>query len=41
MTLSSKFVEADWRYHRIEGPGHWMQLEAADEVNRLLLDFLA
>ena len=22
------------------GPGHWMQLEAPDEVNALLLDFL-
>jgi pimeloyl-ACP methyl ester carboxylesterase len=41
MTGSSTFVEADWQYHRIEGSGHWMQLEAADEVNRLLLDYLA
>lgn len=40
MTGSSKFVEADWQYHRIEGAGHWMQLEVADEVNRLLLDYL-
>jgi pimeloyl-ACP methyl ester carboxylesterase len=41
MTGSSEFVAADWRYHRIDGPGHWMQVEAPDEVNRLLLDFLA
>jgi pimeloyl-ACP methyl ester carboxylesterase len=41
MTASSKFVAADWRYHRIEGPGHWMQVEAPDEVNRLLLDYLS
>jgi pimeloyl-ACP methyl ester carboxylesterase len=41
MTGSAAFVEGDWHYHRIDGPGHWMQLEAADEVNRLLLDFLA
>jgi pimeloyl-ACP methyl ester carboxylesterase len=41
MTGSSEFVAADWRYHRIEGPGHWMQVEAPDEVNRLLLDFLS
>jgi pimeloyl-ACP methyl ester carboxylesterase len=41
MTGSSEFVEAEWRYERIEGPGHWMQVEAADEVNALLLDFLA
>ena len=24
----------------VDGPDHWMQLEAPDEVNRLLLDFL-
>jgi pimeloyl-ACP methyl ester carboxylesterase len=41
MTGSERFVDADWRYERIEGPGHWMQLEAADEVNRLLLDYLS
>lgn len=41
MTGSYKFVDAEWRYHRLEGPGHWMQLEAASEVNELLLDFLA
>ena len=29
-----------WRYERIDGPGHWMQLEAPDAVNELLLDFL-
>jgi pimeloyl-ACP methyl ester carboxylesterase len=28
------------RYERIDGPGHWMQLEAPDMVNQLLLDFL-
>jgi pimeloyl-ACP methyl ester carboxylesterase len=41
MTGSSMFVEADWQYRRLEGPGHWMQLEAPDQVNGLLLDFLA
>ena len=25
---------------RLDGPGHWMQLDAPDDVNRLLLDFL-
>ena len=24
----------------IEGPGHWVQLEAVDETNRLVLEFL-
>lgn len=40
MTRSSTFVDAPWRYERIDGADHWMQLEAPDEVNRLLLDFL-
>jgi pimeloyl-ACP methyl ester carboxylesterase len=40
MTGSSEFVAAPWRYERLDGPGHWMQWEAADEVNALLLDFL-
>jgi pimeloyl-ACP methyl ester carboxylesterase len=40
MTDSAKNVSGSWRYERIDGPGHWMQLEAPDEVNRLLLDFL-
>jgi pimeloyl-ACP methyl ester carboxylesterase len=40
MTGSSKYVSGPWRYERLEGPGHWMQLEAPDAVNRLLLDFL-
>jgi pimeloyl-ACP methyl ester carboxylesterase len=40
MTGSSKFVTGSWRYERIDGAGHWMQLEAPDKVNALLLDFL-
>ena len=40
MTGSSEHVAGPWRYERLEGPGHWLQLEAPDEVNRLLLDFL-
>jgi pimeloyl-ACP methyl ester carboxylesterase len=40
MTASSEHVAGPWRYERLEGPGHWMQLEAPAEVNALLLDFL-
>jgi pimeloyl-ACP methyl ester carboxylesterase len=40
MTDSAKSVSGPWRYERLEGPGHWMQLEAPDQVNQLLLDFL-
>jgi pimeloyl-ACP methyl ester carboxylesterase len=40
MTGSADHVTGKWRYERIEGPGHWMQLEAPEAVNELLLDFL-
>jgi pimeloyl-ACP methyl ester carboxylesterase len=40
MTRSKDRVAGSWRYERLDGPGHWMQLEAPDEVNRLLVDFL-
>jgi len=40
MTGSQKYVGGSFRYERIDGAGHWMQLEAPDELNRLLLDFL-
>jgi pimeloyl-ACP methyl ester carboxylesterase len=40
MTDSAQNVAGPWRYERLDGPGHSMQLEAPDEVNALLLDFL-
>ena len=40
MTESARQVAGPWRYERLEGAGHWMQLEEPDQVNRLLLDFL-
>jgi pimeloyl-ACP methyl ester carboxylesterase len=40
MTRSAEQVAGPWRYERLDGPGHWMQLEAPDEVSRLLGDFL-
>lgn len=40
MTESAAMVDGRWRYERLEGPGHWMQLEARGEVSRLLIDFL-
>jgi pimeloyl-ACP methyl ester carboxylesterase len=41
MTGSAAFVDdGRWRYERVEGAGHWMQLEAPDRINELLLDFL-
>jgi pimeloyl-ACP methyl ester carboxylesterase len=41
MVNSSAGVAGPWRYERIDGAGHWLQLEAPDELNRLLVDFLA
>ncbi|MEA2535358.1 MAG: hypothetical protein QOJ93_3169, partial [Actinomycetota bacterium] len=40
MTGSARYVAGPWRYERLEGPGHWVQLEAPEEINRLLVDFL-
>jgi len=40
MTGSAPYCANGFRYERLEGPGHWMQLDAPDEVNALLLDFL-
>jgi len=40
MTDSARNVSGPWRYERLDGPGHWMQLEAPDKVTSLLLDFL-
>jgi pimeloyl-ACP methyl ester carboxylesterase len=40
MTRSEAHVAGPWRYERVDGAGHWLQLEAPDEVNALLLDFL-
>jgi pimeloyl-ACP methyl ester carboxylesterase len=41
MTDSAENVTGPWRYERLDGPGHWMQLEAPDTINGLLVDFLA
>ena len=40
MIGSEQYVDGPWRYERIEGAGHWMQLDAPDQLNRILLDFL-
>ena len=40
MTNSAQHVSGSFRYERLDGAGHWMQLEQPDAVNRFLLDFL-
>lgn len=41
MRQSGEHVAGTWRYERLEGPGHWMQLEAPQAVSELLVEFLA
>ena len=40
MTGSAAYVTGPWRYEKVDGVAHWMQLEAPDKINALLLDFL-
>ena len=40
MIDSGEHLDGPWRYERIEGAGHWIQLDAPDDLNALLLDFL-
>jgi pimeloyl-ACP methyl ester carboxylesterase len=40
MVGSAEHVTGPWRYARIEGASHWMQLDATQRVNDLLLEFL-
>ncbi|NJD32169.1 MAG: alpha/beta fold hydrolase [Gammaproteobacteria bacterium] len=41
MTNSGRYCAAGWRYERLDGPDHWLQLSAPGEVNALLLKHLA
>jgi pimeloyl-ACP methyl ester carboxylesterase len=41
MLDSREQVTGPWRYHRITGAGHWIPLDAPDEVTALLVDFLS
>jgi pimeloyl-ACP methyl ester carboxylesterase len=40
MLRSEEQVRGPWRYERIDGASHMMQLDAPDRVNDLLLEFL-
>jgi pimeloyl-ACP methyl ester carboxylesterase len=41
MTASADHVSGPWRYERIEDAGHDVPVAAPDELNRMLLEFLA
>jgi pimeloyl-ACP methyl ester carboxylesterase len=38
---SAGFVSGQWRYEQIPDASHWVQLDAPDRVNELLLDWLS
>jgi pimeloyl-ACP methyl ester carboxylesterase len=40
MLGSGEHVAGPWRYERIENAGHWLQLDAPERVNELLVEFL-
>jgi pimeloyl-ACP methyl ester carboxylesterase len=40
MIASERYVNGPWRYARIEGANHWLQLDAANQLNALLIDYL-
>jgi pimeloyl-ACP methyl ester carboxylesterase len=41
MVDSTRYVADTFRYERIDGADHWLQVTAAEQVNALLLDFFA
>ena len=41
VTDSERLVSGRWRYERIEGASHWIPVDAADELNGLLLDWFS
>jgi pimeloyl-ACP methyl ester carboxylesterase len=40
MERSGEWVTGPWRYERVEGATHWLQLDRPETVNRLLLEHL-
>jgi len=38
---SGKYVTGPWRYERIEDASHWVILDKPNQINKLLIDFLA
>jgi pimeloyl-ACP methyl ester carboxylesterase len=40
MKMSDRFVKGPWRYEQIEGVSHWIPLDAPDQLNQLLIEWL-
>lgn len=41
LRASEEFVDGSWRYERLEADSHFVQVDAPDEVNRLLVEHLS
>jgi pimeloyl-ACP methyl ester carboxylesterase len=41
MFISGEYVDGPWRYEQVDGASHWLQLDAPDKINALLLEYLA
>ncbi len=40
MTDSARYVDGPWRFEVVEGANHWLNLDAPERVNPLLIEFL-
>ena len=40
MESSGRFVDGEWRFEVLAGAGHWVPVDAAEDLSALLLDFL-
>ena len=40
MVNTRDYVEAPWEYRRIDGASHWLQLDAPEELNSILIEYL-
>jgi pimeloyl-ACP methyl ester carboxylesterase len=40
MLRTPEYMDAEWRYERIETGAHWIMLDEPEKVNRLILDWL-
>lgn len=40
MTGSAKYLDAPFRYARLDGVGHWIPVDAPEAASRLVIDFL-
>ena len=40
MVNTRGYVQAQWQYRQIDGAGHWLQLDAPDKLNPMLIEYL-